>query len=553
MRKAITVLVFLLFCTNLLAQASPAKFYSINSLFGISVREVNSVCDDSNGFIWASSKTSILRLTEDDYRIYHLPYETPNVVMVKLVSAPTKLCAYTNNGQIFSYNAIYDRFDLEINLNKALDDQFTGINGLLIDAAGDYWISALAGLYKYHAGKFTLINEHAFANYTMTWYDSQHLILAGYSGIWLLDTQTLNTQQVYANKSDSPLLVSSVFYDETKNALWVGTLSRGLYLFNMQTKSMLPVMESVFPRQPILAIEKNSDGTYLIGIDGQGLWKMNSQADKILNVYKENADDPYSIKGNGVYDLFLDQNKRVWIGTISGGLSFFDQESPLVTQVVHLTNNASSLINNDVNSLIEDHAGKLWFATNNGISCWDKVNDGWKHFYYNKEKQAQVFLTICEDNQGRIWAGSYSSGVYVIDGNTGRELAHYSRTEGGSPVVNNFILNIFKDAQGDLWFAVAAPELISFRMKENAFKAYPGVPVTCFAQLSDDQLFLGCSNGLTLLNKKTGTVKMLLPDMLVRDMQIIGDDVWIGTSGSGLIRYNFKNGETEKITTESGL
>ncbi|HET6557173.1 MAG TPA: response regulator, partial [Prolixibacteraceae bacterium] len=347
--------------------------------------------------------------------------------------------------------------------------------------------------------------------------------------------------------------VSSVFFDDTKKALWIGTISRGLFLFDFQLKTLSPVLESVFPRQPILAIEKNSDGSYLIGIDGQGLWKLNEKADQVLSIFKESADDPYSIRGNGVYDLFLDPNKRVWVGTISGGLSFFDQESPLVTQITHLTNTIGSLINNDVNSLIEDHTGKLWLATNNGISCWDKETNQWKHFYFNKEKQAQVFLTLCEDSQGRIWAGSYSSGVYVLDSRTGKELAHYSRTEGGAPVVSNFILNIFKDSGGDLWFGGVGSEFISYGMKEEKFKVYSREPVSCFAELLDDRMFLGCSYGLSVLNKKTGEVKKLLLDLLVRDMEIIGDHLWICTSGSGLVRYNYKNGETEKFTTESGL
>src|SRR5665647_2078927 len=47
----------ILFSLNVLA----VKFYSINSLYGISMRETNSVCKDDNGFIWASSKTGILR------------------------------------------------------------------------------------------------------------------------------------------------------------------------------------------------------------------------------------------------------------------------------------------------------------------------------------------------------------------------------------------------------------------------------------------------------------------------------------------------------------
>lgn len=547
------ILVFLLFCSNLLGQTSPAKFYSVNSLFGISVREVNSVCNDRDGFIWASSKTSVLRLTEDDYRTYHLPYETADVLTVKLINEHSTLCAYTNNGQIFTYNAIYDRFDLVVNLTKALDNKHIGIIGLLIDENENYWIATTSGLYKYQSGKFTLINENSFANYSIAWQDKKNLIVAGFGGIWSLDVHTSKSQQLFDNTSGFPLLVSSVFYDELKETLWIGTISSGLFLFDFHSQTLSPVLNSVFPKQPILAIEKNSDGTYLIGIDGQGLWKVNEKADRVLSVFKENADDPYSIRGNGVYDLFLDPNKRVWVGTISGGLSFFDQESPLVTQITHLTNNTSSLINNDVNSLIEDHTGKLWLATNNGISSWDKRTNQWNHFYFNKEKQAQVFLTICEDNQGRIWAGSYSSGVYVLDSRTGKELAHYSMYEGGTPFISNFILNIYKDSQGDLWFGGAGAEFISYQMKEKKFKAFSREPVNCFAELPDDRMLLGCIYGLSVLDKKTGEVKKILLDLLIRDMQIIDDHAWICTSGSGLVRYNYKNGQTEKFTTESGL
>src|SRR5665647_368511 len=67
---AILIIIFA-FSLNVLA----VKFYSINSLFRISTRVTNSICKDDNGFIWASSKTGILRLTDDDYRIYHLPYD----------------------------------------------------------------------------------------------------------------------------------------------------------------------------------------------------------------------------------------------------------------------------------------------------------------------------------------------------------------------------------------------------------------------------------------------------------------------------------------------
>ena len=64
---------------------SAVKFYSVNTLFGLSMREVNSVCEDDNGFIWASSKSGVLRLTKNNYRTYTLPYETSDVFKVKLI------------------------------------------------------------------------------------------------------------------------------------------------------------------------------------------------------------------------------------------------------------------------------------------------------------------------------------------------------------------------------------------------------------------------------------------------------------------------------------
>ena len=52
-RLAAILFLNLLFSLNVLA----VKFYSVNALFGISMRETNSVCKDDNGFVWASSKT----------------------------------------------------------------------------------------------------------------------------------------------------------------------------------------------------------------------------------------------------------------------------------------------------------------------------------------------------------------------------------------------------------------------------------------------------------------------------------------------------------------
>ena len=537
------------FSLNVLA----AKFYSINTLFGISSRVTNSICKDNNGFIWASSKTGILRLTDDDYRIYQLPYETAGAIVVKLIYEHSELIAYTNNGQLYSYDRVYDRFDLVVDLSKTLNIGHFDVYTILIDQSGDYWIATDSGLYKYHLGKLTLIDKNSLEKYSVTWFDEQHLIITKPSGIWSLDIQSLECKCIYENKSISRFLVSSLYFDKNQNKLWIGTLSNGLFCYDFGSANLNHLLKSSFPRQPILAIKENSDSTLLVGIDGQGVWELNKNGLQVLNVYKENADDPYSLRGNGVYDIYYEQGKRVWIGTISGGVSFYEQTSPLVNQIVHHANDANSLVNNDVNGIIEDRDGKIWFATNNGISCWDVASDRWRNLYYNKLEQAQVFLALCEDDQGRIWAGSYSSGIYVLDGKTGRELAHYSRDDKEFSSVSNFIFDIFKDSQGDLWIGGINGGFICYQSKENKFKTYTELPISSIAELSPNQILLGCSDAIKLLNKQTGEIKSFLSDYVVQDIFVLGDVVWAATSGEGLLEYNYKAETIKKYSTHEGL
>jgi len=231
-----------------------------------------------------------------------------------------------------------------------------------------------------------------------------------------------------------------------------------------------------FPKQPVLAIEANSDSTILIGIDGQGIWEVDKNTDRILNVYKENENDPSSLSGDGVYDIFCDRNKRIWVSTYSDGVSFFDQNLSPVRQITHQINNPNSLSNNHVNKILEDCRGQIWFATNNGVSCWNMKANQWKIFYNNKQEQAKAFLSLCEDTEGRIWAGTYSSGVYVLDETTGKELMHYSKEETNSPI-DNYTFDIFRDSRGDLWIGGVRGDIIRYHVKENKFQVYSSYPL----------------------------------------------------------------------------
>jgi len=545
------------------AHSSNVKFYSINSLYGITMRETNSVCKDKEGFIWTSSKTGILRLAGDNYHIYKLPYENTDIISVRLVYTTSGLVAFTNNGQLFIYNSISDQFDLLISMSKVLNNRYLSVNSVLLDDSGYYWIASSYGLFRYQKGHLSLIqnsestSRQAWYNSKSTsrlvWYNSHQMFMDKQDGIWLFDKQSLKRKCIFKYSQKFNLNISRFHYDVKAKKLWIGTFSDGLFCYDLNRNSMSRAQTSVIPKQPILAIETNSDSDILVGIDGQGIWRLNNTATQVLEVYKEDVNDPSSLRGNGVYDIFNDQNKRIWVCTYSGGISFFDLSTPMVGQLTHTINNPNSLVNNNVNKILQDKRGNIWFATDNGLCFKESGTGNWKTFYQNTHSQAAVFSTLCEDDQGRIWAGTYSSGLYILDEQTGREIAHYSTETSGFSLENNFVSDIFKDSQGDLWLGSVQGKMTCYLSKENKFRSYSSQSIYTFNELSTNNILLACTYGLRLLDKRSGAVKAIQDGYLVQDVITIKDEIWICTSGEGLIRYNQRTHDIKKITTASGL
>lgn len=134
------LLVFFLFLSIFNIHASDVKFYNINTMYGISMREMASVCKDENGFVWASSKTGILRITESDCRVYQLPYKTANIINVRLACSHSLLVAYTNNGQFFRYDELHDRFELFLDIRVSLDNVYLSVGKVIVDDERTLWI-----------------------------------------------------------------------------------------------------------------------------------------------------------------------------------------------------------------------------------------------------------------------------------------------------------------------------------------------------------------------------------------------------------------------------
>lgn len=544
----------LVFSFELNANTGTPKFYNVNELYGISARHANSVCKDENGFIWTATKSGIIRLTADEYRIYQLPFESQSIVTLKLAYSKGILWAYSNDGQIFQYDQIFDKFNLKFNLGKVFNNRHLSVTSVLFENKDTCWMATSDGLILCEVEAAQVRKFSAGTVLQLEWRDSETFFAVSLNDIAVFNTSTFKKDVLFRDLFSYYFLTFSVCCDSSHKRLWLGSNFNGLFYLDLNSLEVRQFKPGYFPMQPVMDIETVDSRTLLVGVDGQGVWKIDQETMEVVDVYKDDADNPTAISGNGVYDIFHDTaTNKVWVCTYSGGLSYFNLGSSLVEHVVHQVNQANSLINNNVNCVIEDSENNMWFATDNGISYW-KVNEGeWQHFYENNREQAQVFLTICEDKNGHIWAGSYASGVYVLNPKTGEQIAHYSKTVDGSPFINDFVFSIYEDTFGDIWIGGVNSEVVRYIPDENNFRKYAFQPVTKVIEYTDSLMLLACSYGLLQLNKYTGVYNLLVEKYLVNDVLVHNGQIWLGTVGYGLILFDPATKELKNFTVEDGL
>ncbi|MDP4272160.1 MAG: two-component regulator propeller domain-containing protein, partial [Bacteroidota bacterium] len=471
---------------------------------------------------------------------------------MRLLYSNAHLYAYTYNGQVFYYDPIKDKFVFLLNMQQLTHDNFVYLHDLKQDKQGCLWLATSLGLYQYNNGIAKRIGNPKEV-FRILWYDNIHLIISNAKSVSLLDINTHVFHYLVNDVGEKHFNVSRLYFDNLQKKLWIGTDANGLFQYEFRTGLFSKARINTLPDKPILAITPNSDSTLLIGVDGQGIWKVERKApNKVISIYKKDVDDPFSLHSNGVYDMICDKNNRVWVATFSGGVAFYEQTPPNIQQIFHTINKINSLCDNYINKVIEDSQGNVWFATNNGISQWNMKTDQWRSYYHNKEGQALVFLTLCEDNLGRIWAGTYASGIYLLDEKTGREIGHY--TEGNNPIINsNFIFSIKKDSQGDIWIGGTHSQVTNYNVKTKAIRIYPEKSLNTLIEFSSGKMFIACTDGLLLLDKQTGKERLLLSRCIVNDIAVCDGKLWAGTKGDGLISHDLKNGNIHYFTMKSGL
>ncbi len=141
---------------------------------------------------------------------------------------------------------------------------------------------------------------------------------------------------------------------------------------------------------------------------------------------------PHGVIDNFINCIAVDANNRVWVGT-DYGVSRFDGQN----WTSYTTGNG--LIDNTVTHIAVDAQGHVWFATPSGLSRYDGIN----FLSYNLSQGLPVFIYF--DDAGTMWVGTIMGGLAR---NNGSGFTYITMANG---LLDDNILTITEDANGNIW------------------------------------------------------------------------------------------------------
>ena len=363
---------------------------------------------------------------------------------------------------------------------------------------------------------------------------------------------------------------------DSAGILWIGFYGMGLDRFDPYTNTFTHFRHNPGDPQSLASDAVSSVlvdhlGNVWVGNDG-GLDLLDQKTGKFKH-YNNKHGDPTSLSNDAVRIIYEDKAGELWIGTgypwygyeddKAGGLNHFHRNNGTFTRYINDPGNPATLIDNKVRAIFEDSRGTFWIGTRgDGLHTLDRKTGLVTRFTNYPDKPGQLsrpavkgtddhITFITEDIEHQLWVGTLANGIIRYDPET-KKVVHYT----------NYNANVAlkKDTSG--WCALATQDGIVWLSTQNAnlYKidlynslapqfgesAKDGVHTVCAE--SDSVLWFGTSSGLVRKDIKNNITQHFVhdpnnPNSLSsnRINEVIRDkrgDLWIGTSGGGVNRYN---------------
>lgn len=262
------------------------------------------------------------------------------------------------------------------------------------------------------------------------------------------------------------VLPGRMLFVDRADRLWSALKTGGLVRYDVDRRNFRLFTHDDENRaiDAVYAMTQETDSIFWLGTKTQGLCKAELTAAGRLHVtrYTYDPNDLYSISNNKIHTVLLDSRNRLWIGTFGGGVCLALRDDGRIRFLSRRNLFSDELPEScrKVRSLCEDAEGRIWAGTSDGVLLFDydssTRNLAVEHLRRDPSEertlQSNDIICIYRDRKNRMWAGTFGGGIGRYEGrNLATGAARWrSYIESGNRFYND-ILSIVEDASGMLW------------------------------------------------------------------------------------------------------
>ncbi|MGK2855662.1 MAG: two-component regulator propeller domain-containing protein, partial [Thermoanaerobaculia bacterium] len=550
----IAVFVLLAAAAPLIAQSFHIRNYSIDD--GLAASQVWSIYQDRRGVMWFGTTHGVTRFDGHTFNTIGLRDGLPDPLVRTIVETPEgNLWFGTNSGV-----ALYDGKTVR----AYTDADGLGIGPVwssAIDVYGHVWFATQEGTVTVFDGK------------SMRSFSGRDGLPAGFfyslfsdskGDLWIGTREgdvvrfsprsdgSISQVRIYAAGQGLPRSAVRAIAEDREGNLYFGTRGSGVVRFDGTDYTQYLKGEAL-PGSDVYALMVNSRGELVVGTVDGGVAICDVPAmDACRWIGRRNG-----LNVNGVYSLFEDRERTLWIG-LNNGLA------KLLTESYLNFGDRDGLVSSTVHSVIPDASGDIWVGTTEGISrlrATSRRDMPWEitNLTTAEGLPSNGVWDLVRSRDGSIWAGM-RAGLARIRG--GRVERVFTEADG---LPDSFVDDVIEDSKGYLWLGTSGgaarldlsgpkPEVQRFTMAEGVSSNI----VYCLAEDRDGRIWMAtATSGIDVWDGRrfrNYSVQQGLESKAVNEVFVSSSGtIWAGTSGGGLARFDPSADRFVSYGVEAGL
>ena len=440
------------------------KFGRLDTRDGLSNSQLLCVLRDSKGMMWFGTPYGLNRY--DGYRFktfYSYAKDTTtmrNNYVDEIYEAYDGKLWIRQSMNYTIYDPVTETFDRHPEIWLREHGIKGGIERLFIDSKKDFWVKTFDNGFWHYNPRTGKIKQYDFgygpqdfnSDFGVSGFAEfgKSVLLSSYNGEilcfnrekdWISWKSGYLRKRGFVNSQDCRLRVDNYgnLYAVTMQSTYILMNGKGKWYHSLPEYLHSLGIEHTEEVQSVWDVQLDNKKRLWVATDHHGLIVIDRKT-KELRQFLTDKYDESSISDNTLRIIYKDQLGRMWIGSYMNGISYYAESA----------SNFKNLEIGNINTICVDTAGYYWLGTNDkGIICFNPRTQ--EQVVYNKENSGIASNTMVGSlaaRDGSVWFGTYEGGLIHIQNG---HVTNYRATGKPTDLANNNVWTIYEDYWGYIW------------------------------------------------------------------------------------------------------